>query len=113
MTSILVIEKDDTTTSKNAEDYIQYNKDNIPTVTVKVNANRSKGRTFIIMRPRSDGDIYSDKVEMHRVAHTGEDTDCFPQCITCDQEEKERIHKAAAEARRKAQEEKRKQEAKQ
>tara|TARA_Y100000310_G_C20186772_1_gene580659 strand:- start:292 stop:603 length:312 start_codon:yes stop_codon:yes gene_type:complete len=91
----IVIEKDDITTPRKVEDYIEYNEDNIPTVTVKVNKNRSKGRTFIHIRPRSYRYIYSDKVEMHKVAHNDEEINCFSQCITCDLEEKEKIRKEA------------------
>ena len=79
MTTIL-IEKNDEATSKDPLNYMEYNEENIPTVTVKVNENRSKGRTFIHIRPRSDRVIMNETKKMHEEVHADEDKTSFANC---------------------------------
>ena len=79
MTTI-VIEKNDEATSKDPLNYMEYNEENIPTVTVKVNENRSKGRTFIHIRPRADRVIMNETKKLHEEVHADEDKTCFGNC---------------------------------
>jgi hypothetical protein len=69
MTNTIVIEADDTETSRNGDDHLIYTKDGYPTVNVTVNPNRSKGRTFIHIRPRTDRAIMAQRIPYHQFIH--------------------------------------------
>ena len=59
MTKIITMEKDEVI--KDESDYIEFSEPElVPLQTVKINTNRSKDRTHIIIRPRSNKDIMAD-----------------------------------------------------
>ena len=123
MTKIITIEKDEEHKLKD-ENFWEYHlrfshPEQVPLQTVKVNPNRSKGRTHIIIRPRSDIDIMTDTKRLHEAScgnsHILDENnqpdsidECmarvlYNRCIICDEKEaaiklaKELAEKAAAE----------------
>jgi hypothetical protein len=80
MTNIIIIQKDDKKTSKNEEDYMRRTKEGIGLNTVNVNPNRSKGRTHIVIRPRSIPDIIADITAVHEEVHADKEKVCFDDC---------------------------------
>ena len=99
MTRTIIIQKDDETTSKNEKDYMKYTIEGVPTVTVKVNEDRSKGKTHVHIRPRGMTAILNDRKVSHQEYHDDEDKTCYKNCFTCIKIEEERL---AAEAKAKA-----------
>ena len=118
MTKIIKLEKDEAI--KDEDDYIEFSEpEQVPLQTVKINPNRSKGRTHIIIRPRSDTDIMADTRRLHEASCGNghildEDNnpdsidECmarvlYNRCIICNEKEaaiklaKELAEKAAAE----------------